>query len=386
MEQIYEGIIIGAAGGAGAALVLGFANRARHGLLRGSGMRRMSLLIVLAGMLAAHPVVAQDAKRQARSVQAAQPTLEIQVEAPADEITLRNFDRGQEGEIWFADQVAPADSGFVFGTNWFEDQAKATAFALPDGITEAQVKEVHVWFAFKRDGLTTQSYSLDFLEGTPASGPTGAPLFSQSFLLAGINADADLETGEATTIHVLSQPVSVGSSFFVSVDFGSYGQADWTNTGIISTVLQEQRIAEVWEKWSDGSWHNVSDAWWGSDAEPGTGTNGWQLWIEVFAETSMMGTAVEDVGEIPRALALSSNYPNPFRSATTLRFELPTQTEVDLQVVDLLGRTVARLVEGSMEAGVHTVRFEAGSLPSGLYLARLHTGAGTHTRKLVLLK
>ena len=97
-------------------------------------------------------------------------------------------------------------------------------------------------------------------------------------------------------------------------------------------------------------------------------------------------TPVEEAGEIPRTLALSSNYPNPFRSATTLRFELPVRTDVDLRVVDLLGRTVARLVEGPMEAGVHTVRFEAGSLPSGVYLARLRAGSATQTRKLMLLR
>ena len=98
------------------------------------------------------------------------------------------------------------------------------------------------------------------------------------------------------------------------------------------------------------------------------------------------GTPVEEADEIPRVLALSSNYPNPFRSATTLRFELPARMDVDLRVVDLLGRTVARLVEGPMEAGVHTVRFEAGSLPSGVYLARLRAGSATHTRTLVLLR
>ena len=178
----------------------------------------------------------------------------------------------------------------------------------------------------------------------------------------------------------MSQPVTVGSPFFVSVDFGSYGQADWGNAAIVSTGLQGRHIPEVWEKWADGSWHNVSVAW-NQNAD-----NGWHLWIEVIVETDATGTPVEEAGEIPRVLALSSNYPNPFRSATTLRFELPARAEVDLQVVDLLGRTVARLVEGSMEAGVHTVRFEAGSLPSGVYLARLNAGAATHTRTLVLMR
>ncbi len=355
-------------------------------------MRRVLLLVVLAVWLVAHPAVAQHAARQASSAHTVRQARSARV-ASSDAVqkhlastdTLRNFDPGLPGEIWFADELAPPDSGFVHGTNWFEDQAKATAFALPDGVSEAQVTEVIVWFAFKRDGLTNQTYSVEILEGTPADGPAASPLFSQSFPLADIDADEDVTTGEPPTPHVLSQPVTVGSSFFVSVDFGSYDQADWGNAAIVSTGLQGQHVPEVWEKWFDGSWHNASDAWWSPDAQPGTGTDGWHLWIEVIAETAT-GTPVEEASEIPRALALSSNYPNPFRSATTLRFELPARTEVDLQVVDLLGRTVARLVEGSMEAGVHTVRFEAGNLPSGVYLARLHAGSATHTRKLVLMR
>ncbi len=100
--------------------------------------------------------------------------------------------------------------------------------------------------------------------------------------------------------------------------------------------------------------------------------------------TYIINTAVEDVGETPGTMEFSSNYPNPFHSGTKLRFELLDRAEVNLQVVDLLGRTVATLVEGSVEAGVHEVSFDAGGLPSGVYLARLRAGSITMTRKMVL--
>ncbi len=353
-------------------------------------MRRMSLLVVLAVWLVAHPAIAQNTTRQVRSSPMMRKAERVEVAAPeavqkslAAVDTLRNFDFGQAAVTWFWNVAAP-DSGFVFGTNLFEDRAKATALILPDGVTTAQVQEVIIWFSYKRDGLTTQTYAIEILEGTPNSGPTNL-LDRDVYQLADVNADEDLSAIEPTH-HMLSQPVNVDSSFFVSVDFGSYGEADWGDAAIVATDVLGRRIPEVWEKWADSTWHNASDFWWGTqDAQPESGTDGAHLWIEVIVETAT-GTSVEDVGEIPRALALSSNYPNPFRSATTLRFELPARTEVDLQVVDLLGRTVARLVEGSMEAGVHTVRFEARNLPSGVYLARLRAGSATHTRTLVLLR
>ena len=99
-----------------------------------------------------------------------------------------------------------------------------------------------------------------------------------------------------------------------------------------------------------------------------------------------VGTAVEDTDELPRAFTLASNFPNPFTASTTLQLELPARAEVNLRVIDLLGRTVATLVDGPMEAGVHTVRFDGGGLPPGIYLAHLRTGSTTMTRKMVLVR
>jgi hypothetical protein len=52
----------------------------------------------------------------------------------------------------------------------------------------------------------------------------------------------------------------------------------------------------------------------------------------------------------------------------------------------MLGREVQRLVTGTMEAGTHTVTFEADGLPSGMYVYRLDAGTYQQTRRMVLLK
>jgi hypothetical protein len=89
---------------------------------------------------------------------------------------------------------------------------------------------------------------------------------------------------------------------------------------------------------------------------------------------------------LPEAVALEAAYPNPFNPQTEIGFALPEASEVRLVVYDLLGREVARLVDGSVAAGRHGVRFEAGHLPSGTYLYRLEAGAFVQVRRMVLLK
>jgi hypothetical protein len=90
--------------------------------------------------------------------------------------------------------------------------------------------------------------------------------------------------------------------------------------------------------------------------------------------------------ELPQAAALGRNYPNPFNPSTTIPFELSTSAHVRLEVYDMLGRRVALLIDEPRRAGDHTARFEAGNLPSGVYLARMQTGNEVLTQKMILVK
>ena len=100
-------------------------------------------------------------------------------------------------------------------------------------------------------------------------------------------------------------------------------------------------------------------------------------------------TATEDEPAgmvLPEHYTLGQNYPNPFNPVTTIGFELPESGNVRLAVYDVLGRQVALLVSGPVQAGSHEVRFDAANLPSGNYLYRLDTAQGSFTRQLVLMK
>ena len=90
--------------------------------------------------------------------------------------------------------------------------------------------------------------------------------------------------------------------------------------------------------------------------------------------------------EVPTALALGQNFPNPFNPSTSIRFTLDDARPVTLKVYNLLGREVATLVQEHLAKGEHTVTFDATALPSGTYLYRLQAGTQTLTRKMTLLK
>jgi hypothetical protein len=87
----------------------------------------------------------------------------------------------------------------------------------------------------------------------------------------------------------------------------------------------------------------------------------------------------------PSLFSLSC-YPNPFNPSTRIEFTIPKAGLVSLKVYDVLGREVAVLAEGMMQAGEHDVRFDGSELASGIYFARLEAGEVSQTRKMVLLK
>ena len=89
---------------------------------------------------------------------------------------------------------------------------------------------------------------------------------------------------------------------------------------------------------------------------------------------------------LPESFSLSAAYPNPFNPLTTLRFALPSEVKVILEVYDINGRLIKELQSGIMEAGYHSVVWNAQSTASGIYFVKLHAGEFLKTQKLMLVK
>jgi len=89
---------------------------------------------------------------------------------------------------------------------------------------------------------------------------------------------------------------------------------------------------------------------------------------------------------VPEEFALHAAYPNPFNPITTIKFDLPEDVSVSLIVYDLMGRQITKLVNESMNAGYHSVQWNATSTASGIYLVKLVAGEFTQTQKIALVK
>ena len=95
----------------------------------------------------------------------------------------------------------------------------------------------------------------------------------------------------------------------------------------------------------------------------------------------------ETVKVIPTSYSLYNNYPNPFNPTTTIRFDIPERTDVELVVYDILGRRVKTLVNNEVKnPGRYDITFNGGGLASGIYIYRLTTNNYTQSRKMMLVK
>ncbi|MFB3131831.1 MAG: T9SS type A sorting domain-containing protein [Rhodothermales bacterium] len=97
-------------------------------------------------------------------------------------------------------------------------------------------------------------------------------------------------------------------------------------------------------------------------------------------------TVGREATPVPHTIRLDQNYPNPFNASTRLTYSLSQGGPVRLHVFDIRGRLVRVLADHAHVPGIYTLDFDGHGLPSGAYLYRLETPAGSQTRRMVLVK
>jgi hypothetical protein len=98
------------------------------------------------------------------------------------------------------------------------------------------------------------------------------------------------------------------------------------------------------------------------------------------------GSAVDEAAAIPEVFQLAQNHPNPASSGIEIRYGLPKDCCVRLEVFDTAGRKVATLLHGSESAGYKTFHWDTRDMDSGVYFYRLEAGQFTETKRLILLR
>jgi hypothetical protein len=106
----------------------------------------------------------------------------------------------------------------------------------------------------------------------------------------------------------------------------------------------------------------------------------------IAGDTSGVLSSIETLADLPLEYTLKQNYPNPFNPTTTIEFDLPKAAAVRVRVFDVLGRECATLLEERVNAGRQRIRWDASTMPSGIYFCRMQADGAIHTIKMMLAK
>jgi plastocyanin len=289
--------------------------------------------------------------------------VDVVVSAPRDEIVL---------------PIGETDTVAVFVQNWVRR----------DDVVDVAVSDTEGWL--QSSGSLTAA--LDDTTGAEVrlvvALPSGTESGVTSTMTVDVVSQADPDHAATTTLtlsaeraalaEVLVAPATVEVAPGDTVRFDAVGLDQFSRT---------VAIAPTWSATGgeiDGQGIYVAGAASGTfvvtATDPATGLSG----------TAQVGNGVpvqaEDAADVPSAVQLDQNYPNPFRSETTIAYTVPQATHVRLAVYDVLGREVAVLVDAVMPAGRHTARLAAGPLASGFYLYRLVAGDVVAARPMVLMR
>lgn len=104
-----------------------------------------------------------------------------------------------------------------------------------------------------------------------------------------------------------------------------------------------------------------------------------------LANFTVGSAAVDDNTTTPASALLAQNYPDPFATRTVIRFQIPSREEATLTVRDALGRTVATLINTTLDAGTYEHLFDRGALPAGVYYTHLSVHGASYTRSMIIV-
>jgi len=108
--------------------------------------------------------------------------------------------------------------------------------------------------------------------------------------------------------------------------------------------------------------------------------------IPSWSQNSMVTLTNMTTVEIPNEISLLSAYPNPFNPSTEIRFTIPIEMDVKVDIVNMQGRHIERLIDAHLLDGYHHITWNASEHASGVYFVRLNASGEISVQKILLMK
>jgi len=210
-----------------------------------------------------------------------------------------------------------------------------------------------------------------------------------------------LNNGDSTWTETDSYPISEDAYSMYAEDFDNDGDYDialscnYANSVSIFVNDGNAVFEHAHDYGTDGYPLGLAVADFDADGDQDIATGNYDafnvsvLWnrLEIITDVA----EGEPAASLPKRFGLSQNYPNPFNPTTTIKYDLPTKSDVKIKIYNLLGQQVRVFNEGTQTAGEHFVVWngrtnDGTAVATGLYLYRLEAGDFTGSKKMLLLK
>ncbi|MHB9039908.1 MAG: T9SS type A sorting domain-containing protein [Melioribacteraceae bacterium] len=262
--------------------------------------------------------------------------------------------------------VTAPGTGYVVGTNSYGDIGKYQRFDITGS---GYLNQAKIYFAVKQINGAADNFNL-VVRSYGTGGTPGNLIYSQSYSTNIIEVS---NRGTSYISFIINPQIIVNEKFFIGIEwagsindqFAIYADADG----------EGESQNRAWEKWSDGTFHDMFTSWNNFDVD---------LWIaSVF---TVLTDVKKDENVIPSDYVLYQNYPNPFNPTTNIEYSIPHSGFVSIKVYDVLGKEITTLINEEMRPGNYKVKFDGSKLTSGVYFYQLRAGIFSQIQKFLLIK
>lgn len=260
--------------------------------------------------------------------------------------------------------------GYVTGVNSYGDYAKAQQFPVQDGY---YVEGFLVWVGAKEivqdsDSLRAVLYDLDGSNGTTTA---GSGQTCPNSVLASVKMDmADVDTSGNFTPAMFKDSVICTDDYATGLDLTSLKD---DTLGVIHSDTGDANASELaWEQWSDGNWYTF------------LADTSWQMDVDMaFLPVVDMSTQNINEQDFVNNIRME-NYPNPASDIVNIDYQIKTDADVKIRVLDMSGKIVKKVDLGHKSSGQHKATISTENLESGMYLYMLESGNNRLAKRMMV--